>query len=759
MGFRLSTLTAVVIALATLHCAAAYEQLVCISCDAGFYLDQTSLTCLACPVHSTTTQFANATAPTDCVCEIGFTNGTSECQACAHAFYKTDIGNFSCVACIANSNTSHQGSTGIDDCECSAGFTRDDDNSLLPCLPCNPGSFKSVLGDIECSDCPPNHFCPTGATNPLPCPLLSTSSANSDTVDDCACIPGTFYTNTDEEFVCDYCPPGQYSDTAHQSACLNCPADTFYNQYGADSLSTCIACPDDAFSALGSDDVTDCFCNLGYAGDPGTQCTACEPGTYRENANEYICTNCPSGTYNAVAASSTAGACLSCPEDQDSAAGSDSLFDCVCNPGFSATRDGEGWLCVPCPTGQYQQLSNSSACNECGPGTFSTAVEATSPDTCVACSDGRYSLGDASVCTACAVGQWQDLNDPTRHTKPCELCPPNSTHALEASVSVFDCICASGFFADDTASTRVCKVCLPGHFCPGDNTAHECQFNHWSPGGVFPGPCVECAENSRATGPAISSPLYCQCVAGSEGTHDADCQKCAAGKFQPDFLGTVGQPAVSVSCQNCAANSYVDVVGATECILCTGNASSPEGSDSITECSCNPGFYGPAPGPCAVCLAGSFCPGGSTITLCRPHSTSKAGAAHNDNCLCVAGYYGQQVGTVCLRCPPGSYCPGHLSINACSENSHSRAGSSRIEQCLCLPGMWRGCVDTPMGARNTHNETCVVPWEEPCFDCGEDVVCVNNTMAVCPDFSSAPAKSHLASACVCDDGYYDVAKI
>lgn len=731
------------------------EQLTCIACDAGFYLNQTSLRCQACPSHSTTYDGSNATEPTDCICVAGFTNGTEACEPCALATFKPFIGNYSCHLCTEHASTPDVGSVSVDQCGCVEGFTRDLDDPDDPCVPCAPGSYKNFFGDAECLACPADSFCPEQAINPTPCPSRSQSPEGSGSLADCLCDPGTHYDTTQDAFICVACAPGTFNSLPHQSECTLCPEDTYLEGRSAVSLDECLQCPANAHSPAGSNNRTDCLCALGYAGEPGDPCVACSPGYYREDADEYICSACPSGTYNVVAASPSAAACLLCPEGQDSAAGSDELADCVCDPGNFAVRDGLGWLCTPCAPGQYQPLSNASACDACVAGKFSTAVEAVAEDVCTGCADGHFSLGAASTCTACASSEWQDLNDPLRHATYCEPCPANSTHELTASTSIFDCTCAIGLFAQDTALARTCELCPPGHFCPGDNTAQACPDNHWSPGGVFPGPCIQCAEHSVATGPQISSPLYCQCLAGTEGTHDADCSLCLPGKFQPDFLGTTGNLAVPVTCQDCAPNFYSDAAGALECSQCAGNSSSPQGSNHVTDCLCNPGFYGDAGGPCDVCERNHFCTGGSALVSCRPHSVSPPGSDEYNDCKCIPGYYSATAGAVCLRCPPGSYCPGDTAIYQCAENSNSRAGADAIEDCWCLPGMWRGCIDTPAGPLDADGLSCVVPWAQPCVLCDSNTVCANNTLLLCPEFSTAPAGSHSPSACVCDDGYYD----
>ena len=56
--------------------------------------------------------------------------------------------------------------------------------------------------------------------------------------------------------------------------------------------------------------------------------------------------------------------------------------------------------------------------------------------------------------------------------------------------------------------------------------------------------------------------------------------------------------------------------------------------------------------------------------------------------------------------------------------------------------------------RNQYGATCVINWQLPCFECGDDVICRNNTLLHCPEHSSSDQGSHSDLHCVCDQGYY-----
>ena len=735
----------------------ASETLTCVSCEAGFYLDVDLIVCKRCPPNSTTYAYSNATAPTDCFCNPGFYNGTERCEECAIGSYKNSIGNESCTLCSAHSSTPSTASIHVEQCDCNPGFTRSAGEYSV-CEKCTAGSFKTDLGDHACGECIENFYCEEGTIFPEPCPERSTSVLASATLEDCKCNTGNSVQRSVGEKACVLCETGKYNNLIDQDQCYDCPQNTFYNRSGATSVDNCHKCPTNSVSELGSSNRTQCTCPLGYSGRPGQHCTACAQGKYRETLEKYICDECPADTYNVEFASDSSGLCQLCEQGKNSAVGSPARLSCVCDPGSYKTRNGDHWVCHACATGHFQTLSNTSACEKCAAGKFSPVESATDPSVCTTCSDGFITLSPGSeVCQPCAQSTWHDLSDPDRHFKPCTSCPGNSSHVLLNSTSIYDCICHAGFYADDSANTRVCKECPAGHFCPGNNTAIQCEFNFWSPGGVFPGPCVQCAEHSRAIANPISSPSQCQCVKGAEGTYDSDCSLCLPGQHQPTWTtGGLNGYAKEIQCLDCHVESFSDTPGAVYCEACPSNSFSDQGSDDITDCECVAGYYGENGGTCQACNAGYYCLGGTQQTLCRPHSFSPVLSSTEANCSCVSSYYSTTRTSTCLLCPRGSYCPGGLKINTCAGNSSSVPGSAVIENCWCLPGFWRGCVDTETGPRDGSNQPCVVPWQSACTHCGADVVCANNTLLECPDFSAAPPRSHHPSACVCLDGYVSV---
>ena len=764
----LITVTLVVMSGMVLH-GAAQEELTCVACRDGFFLDDNAVegggdpVCRRCPVNMFTRPGRNASEQTQCICSPGWSNSSGGavvevCAPCAIGLFKPQLGNVTCSVCPADSSTAGVNSTSLDACLCQPGFepTAADEHV---CAACAPGRFKGELVDEPCETCPEDSFCEGQTVTPTACSANSDSEAGSDAIFDCACRPGFFALFAPDVdgtvHACVLCGTGKFSAEANQTACTNCPVDTFLPTQGASNVSTCRACDPNAQAPAGSVQGEACLCKLGYAGVPGAPCEACVPGFYRENAEEYTCAACPADTYNADAASVSQSACVACPDDTSSAAGSPAVIACTCVPGFRSERAGDRNVCHECAAGTFQPAGNQTACVGCAAGKFSVAVGATADAVCTTCDAGFFTtVAGRSACRACAHSTFQDqaLADPT--AQACTACPENSRHALNGSVDVTDCRCDAAYAqrgdGANAADPHRCELCRAGFYCPGDGAELLCPANHYSEEGSVV--CTECANVSQALSDNIVAVDECKCVAGAEGSFDADCVLCAPGEFQAVPDGGVD------ACAPCAADTFAEGRGNTECTACAGNSSAEVGSDSVLDCGCQPGFYGPAGGECALCLEDHFCSGGAALEACRAHASSPEGSDSQADCVCDAGFVSLNETARCQRCPPGFYCPGGQAQEACSENSHSLPGASVVEQCDCDAGYWRECiVDTTTGlAVDGNGDPCTIEHARACAECGEDVVCANNTLIHCPANSTAPAGTHDAHDCVCEPGFKEV---
>mmetsp|Transcript_30700 Transcript_30700/g.48126 ORF Transcript_30700/g.48126 Transcript_30700/m.48126 type:complete len:950 (+) Transcript_30700:85-2934(+) len=119
-------------------------------------------------------------------------------------------------------------------CSCLPGYKDRD--------PLSVGNPTQGIDCVElhlCTTCLPDHYCPANTTEAKGCPLLSTSPAGSDSIEDCKCAFGTFF--EEETFKsCLACPSGYYCPGASAGR-LICPPGSNYCPMGSGQPSTCLS--------------------------------------------------------------------------------------------------------------------------------------------------------------------------------------------------------------------------------------------------------------------------------------------------------------------------------------------------------------------------------------------------------------------------------------------------------------------------------------------------------------------------------------
>ncbi len=68
----------------------------------------------------------------------------------------------------------------------------------------------------------------------------------------------------------------------------------------------------------------------------------------------------------------------------------------------------------------------------------------------------------------------------------------------------------------------------------------------------------------------------------------------------------------------CCVGWYSGETGMITCQPCPLNFGSPIGSTSVSNCTCAPGFFGPAEGPCTPCPSGTYKKDTGTAAACTP---------------------------------------------------------------------------------------------------------------------------------------------
>jgi len=369
-------------------CNAGYvrESDACNACDAGKYQERTEavsryyLTCVDCPVNSDSPS-ASASV-TACICNAGYTgaDGTA-CSACAAGTYKDTAGSTECLPCpsatfkatagpgtctecalvLPNSLSGTGSGTGAQNCQCNAGYTLVDG----ACNLCSNTTFKNVPGNGTCSGCGFNAVasdsrmsckCVAGATVSVgSCRLCEQGKYKSSTgsAPCTSCNAGKFSTSIGgtSSSVCTDCAINTFQTSAGQAACTPCPPNATLDTVGSESNAcVCAAGLIPAVYPVGAGGVAACIiCPVNHfcVGNMKTACTAnatapeqsqtasdcvCNGGYYTSSAaivdGMPTCQPCTADHY------CTGGTKHECPQDSTAETRSDSVADCVCNPGF-----------------------------------------------------------------------------------------------------------------------------------------------------------------------------------------------------------------------------------------------------------------------------------------------------------------------------------------------------------------------------------------------------------------------------------------
>ena len=251
-------------------------------------------------------------------------------------------------------------------------------------------------------------------------------------------------------------------------------------------------------------------------------------------------------------------------------------------------------------------------------------------------------------------------------------CPQNSL-SVAGSDAQNDCYCKVGFYGKvgSVLGWTPCSQCDTNYFCTGGNHRQVCPDGTKSEPGSSQ--CTTCAEGELCKGGQIGS-----CPLHSHG----------------------------------GANSSV-----------------------VSECVCDDGYYGNAPG-CIKCEPGSYCYGGKNHT-CTPFATSTPGAVNATECFCDRGYYGLQ-NTPCTACEEGSWCWTGVK-NDCPAHMWSPLKSSFPASCICEYGYTlsgASCIPCSPGSYKTNR--------------GPEVCTLCNAGTSSP----AAAATSNSTCAACDVGYF-----
>lgn len=283
-------------------------------------------------------------------------------------------------------------------------------------------------------------------------------------------------------------------------------------------------------------------------------------------------------------------------------------------------------------------------------------------------------------------------------------------------------------------------------------------------GAVDESTCAFCPDNSVTLSPASDAIDDCICNKGYQhivgDVGDDWCTPCAEGKYK-DVIG-------NRLCRSCPAGTYSSMIGlidALDCNLCGENSWSPSGSNNVTKCSCNAGFYGTHGGTCSTCQKDHWCPGGENQRECPGHSASLQGSSRLDDCICMIGWYGvlasesDSCSTVCgdgIRVGSES-CDDEnsLSFDGCSATCTIESGwtcdtinqATGLDRCstICGDGIRVGSEECDDG-QTLNEDGCSSTCKVECgFSCSESDGVPESCTATCGDGIRASVED-------CDDG-------
>ncbi|KAJ6255711.1 hypothetical protein M0813_11098 [Anaeramoeba flamelloides] len=164
--------------------------------------------------------------------------GENQCQLCPSGTYQNLTGQTHCQSCPVGTYNPYEGST-----------------SEQVCLECMMGEYNAFESQSSCN------LCPIGT--------YQNSKGQSNCMD---CLQGS-YTNQKGTATCELCPSGTYQNENGQFQCKNCDFNKYQQYIGK---TECLYCP--LFSetlTTQTQSINECFCSVGYYGEPGTNCQKC----------------------------------------------------------------------------------------------------------------------------------------------------------------------------------------------------------------------------------------------------------------------------------------------------------------------------------------------------------------------------------------------------------------------------------------------------------------------------------------------------
>lgn len=553
----------------------------CTQTPSGSYSVRGSASAQSCDSGATT--LTARSKANDCVCEIGrepIQDSTPlRCSQCKPSYYKTGSDVSQCTKCptgqihslygevdSSNCASCETGKYYVDqdepecascdalasgvDCECPPGYTGD---GRIECIHCEIGTYKPIPGSAPCTSCPVG-FGATDSTRRTSesdscvacaagtyidggscksCDDNKTSPIQSVSIYACVCDTGyepdfmglspTFFpSNAVSTLQCSPCEQGFFKNAVGTAACAACTGN-FYQ--ALEGQLECIACPGNSVNANQQHhSLSFCKCPAGStrtsaitSTDDG--CTLCPEGSFASNIGDNFCSICPANSYFSKAGTGHhTDHCIVCTQNSNSPAGSQYSSSCACNAGYVADNAGG---CTACGNSETEI---DGVCHACPLNSHHLETASSTREHCI-CDNGYewHGVDITAACVACPANTFCIAGV----LSTCEQHLANSnTRTATAQTSAAACVCAAGYWRDDSESSPICTVCPPDSFCNNDQL-------------------TECPDNSVAV--VLSSSVSdCLCETGFLRVDD-ECEACGANQicsgaefeYDIDFAGSV----------------------------------------------------------------------------------------------------------------------------------------------------------------------------------------------------------------------------
>ena len=449
--------------------------------------------------------------------------------------------------------------------------------------------------------------------------------------------------------------------------------------------------------------------------------------------------------------------CTICPPNSVSPAGSISVTDCVCKPGWVGAN---ATLCLPCAAGMYSSEPGAEVCMSCP--AYSSASGAAAhcvcdaglpTPACVECVAGKYHLETADVactncttgqhftgiCVACVSGKYKSVSG----TSECTVCPANSG-SRSGSDNLSDCHCHVGFHGPHGGPCNLTEItCLDSELT---NAAYTCGSDKSTNC-----PVASTKHNSYAHPRDALYPdrCYWQVIFEDE--------KYAYVEIDlgiPRMVRSIELPMTE------SQRGYVDGSNLTLGSVsgCTGVPCGVVLANTDVECNtigryvCVRASSSMVGGYLTMCgISINTCPVGYGV-ICPANTHFAVGTIPYtlQDCVCDAGWVGMN-GTTgsdgCTQCLPGTY------NSASSGSAVGGAAWSNVCQ-ACATGL-------VSSQGSTSPADCVCPaasFEERQFK-NESMVSTENTCHMCPANTVSLEGSTSVEACECPAGSFEETRV